>query len=489
MTIATTQRFGMLEDLSYLLTPIDVLEEYVELLKKLTGYSVNDECSVASKLATLSELEQEEIYKLIPDQVAHDLKYCVLFTGRRKQQPPPPDQRTNLILAGRGFGKNWAASHIVHYWAFKYPGTHIALVGQTHKDVDRTVIHGPIAGIVATANPNFKPEVHLSKLSLYYPNGSRVSSYTGEKGGEDLRGPSHQFAVVDEFAKFPADKQEDVLANLRATMRGYPNPTQMVFITTPKNTKMMRRLVADSEAFNAKGKKKVYLTTGTSYENTTLEDEFFEDIKSSTSSTYYEQEMLGKLLMQDDSALFTFDMIDESRVETNEISLTHMNKVVLSVDPTIGDAQKKSQDECGIILGGSKDGHGYCFYDYSEKLSPAQWIKKCIRLYHMHNCDYLLIETNAGAAHNRESILKEDPTIKIREVHAHTNKHDRALPVSGAMENGYVHIVGREMEELEEQMTSFDINNKKAAIDDRLDAFIHLMVDLVVKKKKKSSFF
>jgi phage terminase large subunit-like protein len=62
--------------------------------------------------------------------------------ARPKQLPPDGDWHIWLLLAGRGFGKNFVGSNWLAEQAIAFPGTHWAVIGPTFRDVRTTCIEG-----------------------------------------------------------------------------------------------------------------------------------------------------------------------------------------------------------------------------------------------------------------------------------------------------------------------------------------------------------
>src|SRR3546814_8244714 len=133
-------------------------------------------------------------------------------------RPPPRSTRTDtlfpyttlfrssgywftwLILAGRGWGKTRTGSEWVRDLAHQYPGCRIALVAETAADARDVMIKGD-SGLL-NIDPTLSEDAWSpTNRCLTWPNGTRAWTYNATEP-DQLRGPQHHFAWVDELAKF-----------------------------------------------------------------------------------------------------------------------------------------------------------------------------------------------------------------------------------------------------------------------------------------------
>lgn len=159
--------------------------------------------------------------------------------ARSEQLPPPGDWVTWLILGGRGSGKTRAGAEWVRGLAAQGIGP-IALVGETITEAIAVMVKGP-SGLMAVTPPGQRPK--LSGATLYWPNGVE-GTILGAADPERFRGPQFAVAWSDEFAKWP--NAEAAWDMLQFGLRLGRQPRQMA-TTTPRPTKLLKRLLADSE--------------------------------------------------------------------------------------------------------------------------------------------------------------------------------------------------------------------------------------------------
>ena len=150
------------------------------------------------------------------------------------------------MLGGRGAGKTRAGAEWVRMQA-ELPTEeggcrHFALIGETYGAARAVMVDGP-SGILATAPPDFRPVFRPSLNLLQWPNGAQAQLFSAERP-EALRGPQFDAAWCDELAKWRHDGQTwDMLQfGLRLGQR----PRQVV-TTTPRPTRLIKRLLADSK--------------------------------------------------------------------------------------------------------------------------------------------------------------------------------------------------------------------------------------------------
>ena len=201
-----------------------------------------------------------------------------------KQLPPKDPWYIWLILSGRGFGKTRVGTENVRKWAWE-GHTPIALVGQAKADVRDTIIEVGDSSILKISPPWFMPEYEPSKRRLTWPNGVQGIIYSGDEP-DQLRGPQHAKAYVDELAKFqyPQATWDNVILGLRIG----DNP-QVIVTTTPRPLQTLIDLRKDP---------KVIVTNGHTLENqANLAPTFLDYVMRKYQGTKLgRQELAGELL-------------------------------------------------------------------------------------------------------------------------------------------------------------------------------------------------
>jgi phage terminase large subunit-like protein len=411
----------------------------------------------------LPEQERQKAIQSLSDAEAEDLLYDWEFWARPSQLPPTDREWFAwLLLAGRGFGKTRPGNEQVIKWA-KQGHTPIALVGQTKADVRDTIIELGDSSIMKISPPWFMPEYEPSKRRLTWPNGVQGIAYSGDEP-DQLRGPQHADAFVDELCKFkyPQDTWDNLVLGLRVG----ENP-QVVVATTPRPIRTLKQIVADSRTVKS---------TGHTLENkANLPPSFVKYVLDKYEGTRLgRQELAGEILSDNPNALWHRIWLDEARV-TQHPTLT---TIAVSVDPEASNTETSA--ETGIIAGGVANvgdkSHGYILEDASLRGSPQEWATAAITLYHKLQANYIVAEVNQGGDMVEAVIHSVDKNVPVRKIHASRSKETRAEPVSALSEQRRVHHVGF-FADLEDQLCEWVPGAKSP---DRLDAFVHLLTDLMI---------
>ena len=435
--------------------------------------------SMAEQFSLLPQEEQDALLRDMSESQLEGLDFDWDFWSRPKQATPSGRPwATWLILAGRGFGKTLTGAQTVRRWhcgptpLSAGESQYTAIIAETSKDARDVMIEGP-SGIMQVHPPAFRPVYEPSKSRLTWPNGSYAYIYNATEPNQ-LRGPQFNKAWCDELAKF-AHLQE-MWDNLQMTLRRGENP-QCLVTTTPRPLRFLRNLIADDTT---------HVTTGSSFENRgNLTSKWFETLTRKYDGTRLgRQELYAEIIDDNPYSLWKQSWIDEARIhvnkETGRAQLPNWKRIVVAVDPPIKTGE--DADECGIVcaaLGGNDE--FYVLEDASMRgLSPSEWARRAIELYHKWSADRMVAEVNQGGAMVSSVISNEDPGIMVKEVHATRGKAVRAEPISALYEQRRVHHFGI-LAVLEDQMCDFtsDFDRKAAGYSpDRVDALVWALTEL-----------
>lgn len=418
--------------------------------------------SPAQILAELPEEERDGFLKdLTPDQKA-ELKYNWKFWARPNQLAPEGDWNTWLVLAGRGFGKTRMGSEWIRDLAHKYPGCRIALVAETAADARDVMIKGD-SGLLAV-DPTLSEDCWSpTNRCLTWPNGSKAWAYNATEP-DQLRGPQHHFAWVDELAKFRY--MQETWDQLQFGLRLGSHPQALV-TTTPRPLPLIKRLMLDSDTFVTRG--------------ATLDNQ--DNLAKNTIKQLYErysgtrlgrQELEGEILDDMPGALWNREIIDACRKRPEDAP--DFSRIVVAVDPAVTSGE--DADETGIVVVGvSKDAdgynRGYVLADYSLRGTPEEWATMAVRAFHEYDADIIVAEKNQGGEMVTAVIRSKDLNVPVRLVSATRGKVVRAEPISALYEQGRVHHIGK-FDKLEDQMCLFtrDPDRTNGNSPDRVDALV-----------------
>lgn len=426
--------------------------------------------TIALALATLTPADRDRFVASLTPHEALVLKHHWPFWARPEQLPPSDHEfATWLVLAGRGFGKTRVGAEQVHAWAEELGGDgRIALVGKDPGDVRKTMIEGE-SGLMACASPWFTPAYSPALGVVLWPNGCQGFTYSSEVP-DKLRGPQHHKFWGDELCKWK--HAQDTWDNLQFGLRLGDNP-QGVITTTPRPILTLREILNDPATV---------ITRGSTFDNQhNLPARFLRRLLRLYAGTRLgRQELNAELLTDTPGALWTLKIIEACRVRTHP----ELTRIAVAIDPGASDPSQDAEGhaETGIVAGGvARDGVPYVLRDESGSLTPAEWGKRAVTLYHELKADVLIAEANNGGEMVRHVVQTAARDlgllVNIRLVHASRGKQTRAEPVSALYEQTRVRHVGT-FPELEDQMSTWVPGQKSP---DRMDALVWLMTALVLE--------
>lgn len=329
----------------------------------------------------------------------------------------------------------------------------ISIVGPTLGDAVTSCWAGP-SGIRAH-DPSAKlvPSAP-GGITIRWPNGSEAKLF-GASGPEDVErlrsGGNRCLAWLEELAAWRY--LDDTWAQMRFGLRIGRRP-HWIGSTTPKPRQLIKDLDEGKIA-------NVVKTHATMFDNPHL----LEDIKQALLDTYGgtslgDQELYGRIIDQDENALWDRSMIDDHRVKEAPL----LKRITVGVDPSGG------RGEQGIIVGGKAlqefitDGRkrilpiGYTLADATCRLSPAGWGKRVVQTAVEWDADDICVEINYGGDMAIDTIRTAAAhlgvSIPIKMVRATRGKRVRAEPIAALYSQGRWHHVGV-FEALEDQMVTW----------------------------------
>ena len=454
--------------------------------------------SAAQIFAALPEPERKAWLTSLSQLDLASLSYYWPFHGRPDQMAPlttldGKDWLTWLILCGRGWGKTRTGCEWVRSIACGSsplaPGSHsrIAIVAETAADARDVLVEGA-SGILACHPKDFRPTYEVSKRRLTWPNGAVATLYNGTEP-DQLRGPQHDAALVDELAKYRyAQETWDML---QFGLRLGTAPKQCV-TTTPRPIPVLKEIINSPSTVITKGR--------TSDNADNLAATFLTTIVSKYEGTRLgRQELDGDILDDLPGALWTRRMLDDNRIRV----WPEMVRIVVAVDPSgtkgfveagrrKGAASREKADDVGIVVAGKGvDGNAYVLADGTANLSPEGWARRVRDFYFgswsplgdEHMANVIVAEQNFGGDMVRATIHAIDPTLPFKAVHASRGKVARAEPVALLYEQGRVKHAGA-FPALEDQMCLMAADGYSGeGSPDRVDALVWALTELMLDNK------
>lgn len=455
--------------------------------------------SLAQRVARLPAAERQAWFATLTPAQATALLRDWAFWPRPEQLAPAGDWTTWLILAGRGWGKTrtaaeWVLDRIrdLDRAALRVAdGIHrVALLARTAADAREVMVEGE-SGLVACArrrgwDATYEPSKRRVTVTTDTGQAAVCTTYSAEEP-DQLRGPQHHTAWVDEYAAH-ADKRDDqgntAFTNLEFGLRLGLDPRAVVS-TTPKPVPWIRALAKDPA---------VAITRGSTYDNlANLPPAFRRKILERYEGTRVgRQELMAELLEDVEGALWRLADIDQHRLAGRDAMARARDlcdRVVVGVDPSVS----ATGDEFGMVVVGRDNQHpqphGYVLADRSGRgWTPEQRARRAVQAYLDFDADAIVVEINNGGdwipavIHQVAAQMAAEGhptgTVPVRTVHASRGKRTRAEPVAALYEQGRIHHVeGHAV--LEDQMTTW-VPESGQASPDRMDALVWACWDLFV---------
>lgn len=406
----------------------------------------------------------------LTDEEKAELKWHWRFWARPNQLAPEGLWNTWLVLAGRGFGKTRLGSEWIRenvcgtspLTAAPNAPRRIALVAETAADARDVMVLGD-SGLLASHPKDQRPDWSPTNRRLTWPNGTEAWVYNATEP-DQLRGPQHGLAWVDELAKFRY--MQETWDQLQFGLRLGQHPRCLI-TTTPRPLPLIKRLMGDADTV---------VTRGATLDNKA-------NLAVNTVKQLYEryggtrlgrQELQGEILSDIPGALWNRDMIDAARLKEPPADL---ERVYVAVDPAV--SNNEHSDEHGIVVVGlARDAEGYArgyvLEDGSMRGNPEEWARKAVSLYRLWSADKIIAEKNQGGLMVESTLRAIDRSVPIELVNASRGKVVRAEPISALYEQGRIHHCGA-FNALEDQMCLFSVDFIRSAANgspDRVDALV-----------------
>lgn len=386
--------------------------------------------------------------------------------ARGDQWPPEGiDWAFWLAVSGRGSGKTRTGAEWLRKMSHRVP--RMAMVGRRGTDVRGTMVEGPSGLIYVCERAGMSYTWEPSKKEFTFGNGAKVFGFSGEEP-DSLRGPQFGLAWLDEPAHMPLIEAVWDMLLLGLRLDGVPGGAKALVTSTPLPIKWLKTLMADPKS------RVVRVSTYANLSN--LDPTFRDNILTRYEGTRLgRQELHGEVLADIEGALWTWDLIEEARVEPEDLFAfaRTMDRIVVGIDPA-GTSRRKS-DETGIVVVGKKDGHMYVLADASGHHTPERWARRACDLYDLWDADAIVVENNYGGEMVKSTLDNISKYPRVKEVNSTRGKLIRAEPVFAQYEQGKVHHAGP-LTDLETQLTEWIPG--KGSSPDRLDALVHAITEL-----------
>lgn len=436
------------------------------------------------KFDKLSAKQRTDFFKTLTQDEQVLIAKSWAFLARKNQLAPlewNSEKPYWVIVSGRGYGKTRTGAETTLDHIEELGGqARVALIASISSDARDVMIEGESGLLACAQRRGIECTYEPSKRRVSFKNGAVATSFTAEEPNR-LRGPQHTFAWCDELSSWKYD--QETWDMMMFGLRLGPCP-KVVITTTPKPRQLMRYLLKSDKSV---------ITKGSTYENkANLAPQFLKAIEERYDGTRLgRQEIYGELLEDNPDALWQPSMIEAARLPDEGLSPEDLAykydfvRIVVAVDPAVTSGDKA--DETGIMVAAKcREGNYYILSDGTCRLSPEQWGRVVVNLYHKWSADRVIGEANQGGDLIESLLRNIDLSIPYRSVRATKGKRTRAEPISALYEQGKVRHIGC-FDQLEDQMCMFTSDNFDGS-PDRVDALVWALTELSSSKRGGISF-
>lgn len=405
----------------------------------------------------------------------HDLEFWM----REEQRPADNDWSYHGWIAGRGYGKSFAAAGAVYEEIRLGRAKRIALCAQ-----DEVRTYQVCVETLKEVSPIWDKPV-MFKDALHWANGAAAQIYTPESP-EAMRGPTFDLAWATELSFWHPSVAVDAFNNLTTATR--PDG-RVIWDSTSKGSSPLIRYMMDLHKADPHAYRVIRgsMLDNPAYGRTYVRREAFK--YGGPGARRYEEEVNGAVYDSEEGAVFSASALDETRV----YSAPALDLKIVGLDAAI--TTHRAADETGIIFGGRDvNGHVYALSDKSGRHEPEKTAEIVIDA-HAEGYAGAVIETNRGGNYLTMSlravakergievrVLKSTDRFPrytrgvfyVREVTARGSKLQRAEPVATLVKLKTAHVVGT-LPKLEGQLITYDGSGESP---NSYDAYVMVMSEL-----------
>jgi len=237
-------------------------------------------------------IAEDVIRRMFADdkQTMYDLLYDFKLWARPEQIFPLDDKyEAFLMLCGRGWGKSrWLSQHMIDN-ALSNEGKRIGLMAPDDKGPKKVSFLGD-SGIIENIHPDIltNPDFDFNKseLSIQFPNGSSITSYSAEVFDKTRGDQFHDFDA-EETAAWMYDEEASEACRLTNRLDYRGHTPKLYIATTPRPTKLIKDLSTDPL---------VKVIRGTTDQNYFLSPTYVETLKRKLTDRMFRQECLAEIL-------------------------------------------------------------------------------------------------------------------------------------------------------------------------------------------------
>lgn len=419
----------------------------------------------------MSDQDYRELAAIIAKQI-DEVKSRPHWRPLQHQLPPAGDDWMGwLLLGGRGCGKTDGAAHYIAQHVAGPPCApgptphYIGIVAPTLGDA-ATACYSGISGIRAH-DPSAELVTKPGGLLIQWPNGSEAKLFGAREPDDVERLRAGGNRCLNWYEELAAWRYMDAAFDQASFGLRVGKHPRWIGTTTPKPRSLLKRMV--------KGEvRNVVIVHATMFDNPYLPQHIRDALEDRYAGTSLgAQELYGRLVEQDENALWTRENIEALRVDPGEVP--DLRKITVGVDPSGGAGEQ------GIVVNGAARrvekgrtvNEGYTLADYTVHTDPDGWGRRAVTAAIDYEADDICVEVNYGGDMAVATIVGAADamgiSIPVRTVRASRGKRPRAEPIAALSTRERWHYAGV-FPDLEDQLCTWTPEADYSP--DRLDAHV-----------------
>lgn len=388
-----------------------------------------------------------------------------------------------LLYGGSRSGKSFIIVFAQLVIACKYPDSRHLICRFRFNHVKNSIWLDTLKKVIKVCFPQLHVHWNNQDYFIKLPNGSEIwiGGLDDKERSEKILGMEFLTIFVNEASQISYESYTTLITRLAQKIEGAKN---LLFVdeNPPSKKHWSYKLFVE----NIEPESNVILPNAKEYghlkmnpaDNTENISEDYLELLNSLPERKRKRFLRGEFGDDNEGALWTDDLINETRVQTAPT----LKRIVVSIDPAV--TSKDTSDETGLCVQGiGHNGHVYFLEDQSGIYTPTEWAKLAVSLYVKWRADRIIGEVNNGGDLIETVIRTVDKNVPYKSVHATRDKYTRAEPIAALYEQGKAHLVGQHLE-LELEMTSWE-GKKGEQSPNRIDALVWGATELIPEIGKK----
>ncbi len=405
-------------------------------------------------------------------------------------------QRHTLLAGGARSGKTFLLTRSVVTRALRGEGSRHAILRFRANAVRSSIALDTLPKVVKSCFPGLRLVEHRQDGFFELPNGSQIwlGGLDDKERVEKILGQEYATLYFNECSQIP---YSSVLVARTRLAQVVPGLKQRAFYDlnpagtghwTYREFIEARDPISGAPLSSPGDFKHLFLNPGDNARN--LSEEFLrslEDLPDKQRRRFLD----GRYVAEIDGALWTLDLLEQSRAERFEPGDHRLRRIVIGVDPSGASApEDKRSDEIGIVaVGKLDDGSAVVLEDATVRDGPTGWGDRVAMLAKKWGADRVIAEINFGGAMVEFVMLTADKSLPVKVITASRGKWIRAEPISSLYERNLVRHAGR-FPALEDQLTNFSTAGYMGSKSpDRADAAVWALTELMLSAQDEPPVF